>query len=1114
MKIYQLIKVLATFVLLAALQAAGLAQGVTTSSMNGQVTDENGEPLIGANVVAIHQPTGTQYGNATNEKGIFRIPYMRVGGPYKIVVSYTGYERFEKEDVYLSLGQAFNLGAELSATSVELEGIEVTASSTEIIDGNRDGQKTVVDERTINDVPTISRSIQDFARLNPLASISEGSDGFSLSLAGQNNRYNTIYFDGAVSNDVFGLAGSGTNGGQTGAQPISLDAIEQFTISVAPFDIRQSGFAGGTINAVTRSGSNEFEGSAYYFLRNESFAGKTPGGDIADEDRTRLSDFSAETYGLRLGGPIIKNKLFFFANGEIVRNETPQPFEFDRYRGNSTLDEVNQLSSFLQENFGYNPGVFLNNTATLDVDKFLGKIDWNISEKHKLSVRHNYVKAENLEARNSNAFGLEFINGSEFFVSEKNSTALEVNSVFNNNISNKLIVNATFVRDDRDPFGANFPTVELEDGESGEIVFGAERFSTANRLDQDVITARNDFTIYKGRHSALFGVNFEYFNAANLFIRNNFGRYIYDDSDGQTGVQKFLAGDPATEFERSFSQVDNIAGDGSAAIAEFEQILLGFYLQDEFQVNQNLKLTGGLRFNIPFWPTDQPLNQSFNEETVSEIQRFGYDLQGAQTGQFIESQILFSPRFSFNWDISGRDATQLRGGIGMFTSRIPLVWPGGAYNNYGFNIGEVEANNVPFDPNVQNQPVGFDENGNPIRQIDPNNITPSGQIDLFAEDFRLPQTLRVNLALDQKLPGGIIGTLEGIFTKYQNNVRYQNFQLKPAQRLLEGNGPDNRPLFNGVSPGFGDDVVDDRYTGIFLASNTDKGYSFNAAVSLKKPFSNGFAAQVSYAYSDSYTLFDLTSSQNNSQWRGFHNVRGKNFEREAQRSDFAIGHRVFGQVSYAVDYLDFGTSKLSLNFNGQTGGFFSYVVDASNFRFVDDGAFSDNELIFVPESPDQINLVEKEVNGVTYSPAAQWTILDNYIENHDDLADRRGQYATRNSGREPFEFTMDLRFLQDFYLEMANGKRNILQFSVDIFNFTNLLNREWGIRRRAGSFGNYGILELENSIGFPPGDNNTAEYTINQDLIENQEPWDGNIDDSGLRSSRWQMQIGVRYIFN
>lgn len=1110
MKIKNLTRVFGVAMLVLFVQLGAFAQGVTTSSMFGKISDESGEALIGANVLAIHTPSGTTYGVATNVDGFFRIPNMRVGGPYKVTVSYTGYEDNVNENLRLALGQSFRYNIQLGESAILLEGVEVVSGRNDIFDGGNTGQKTVVDAKTISDIPTISRAIGDYARFNPMANITE-DDGFAISLGGQNNRFNTIYFDGAVNNDAFGLSDSGTNGGQTGIQPVSIDAIEEFTIAVAPFDVRQSGFAGGAINAVTKSGTNDIKGSAYYLFRNENLQGDDTFGN-------EPTPFTAKTYGATLGGPIIKDKLFFFANVEIKDDETPQPFDFNDYVGNATRAQLDQVVDKLQNDFGYAAGSFDNNVASLSGTTLLGKIDWNINDVHKLSLRHSFVQGENLEARGSDRNDIRFLNGSEFFVTKTNSTALEINSIFSNTISNRLVVGATFVRDDRDPFGSPFPTVELFD-DNIDWQIGAERFSTANLLNQDVITINNDLTIYKGRHSLLFGANFEYFSAGNLFIRNNYGRYQWEDDDGMSGIERFLADMPASRYERSFSQVDNIAGDDSQAIGAFDQMLLGFYFQDEYQATDRLTLTGGIRVDFPIWPTDQPINEDFNNRTIPAIESFGYDLQGARTGSFIGTSVAFAPRIGFNWDVNGDQTTQIRGGIGIFTSRLPLVWPGGAYNNYGFNIGATAGRNVAFNPNIQNQPVGFDDDGNPINAVNLENPVPSGQIDLFSEDFKLPQVMKINVAVDQKLPWGLIGSLEGLFTQNINAPFYQNFNLKPSDnRNLTANGGDDRPLYQGTQAGFGDDVIEPLYTYIMLASNIDNGgYSYNIAATLRKPLTNGFVGTVSYSYGDAFSVLDGTSSQNNSQWRGYHNVGGRNQVRDPHRSTFATGHRLFGQASYELDYNiagDFGgKTKLALNFNAQTGGFFSYVIGARNFLFTDDGGFDNNELIYVPANAGDINLVDLEVDGTTYTPAQQWALLDAYLNDDEiGLSDRRGEYSERNDGREPMEFSVDLRFVQDFYIKTAKGKTNTLQLTFDVFNFTNLLNSEWGRIRFAGSFGNYDVVNLVNNTS---GSRSTdAEFTINPDLIDGLKPWENNFDNSGLRSSLWNAQIGVRYIFN
>lgn len=1066
------------------------AQGSTTSAMNGRVVDANGEPLPGATVIAVHQPTGSKYGNVTDFDGYYRLANMQVGGPYTITVTFVGYQEFSKSGLMLALGQTLRVNATLEEGATELETVEIIADANDVFDGNRTGQQTIVDESTINQLPTVSRSIGDFARLNPLANIQEGSDGFTISLGGMNNRLNAIYIDGAINNDVFGLAGSGTNGGQTGAAPVSIDAIEQFQVSIAPFDVRQSGFAGGSINAVTRSGTNEVEGSAYYFLRNENLAGKTPTDDET-RDREKLNEFSAQTYGLRIGGPIVKNKLFFFVSAELQRDETPQPFDFADYNGDATQADINNLVNFLQSNYGYDPGTYTNNAAFTNADRFLVKFDYNLSQNHKISLRHSYTNIENLEAVQSTSTGIRFLNGSEYFPSTTNSTALEVKSTFGNNKSNSLIIGYTSVEDDRDPFGMDFPRVFIADGRGG-ITFGSEPFSTANFLEQQILTITDNFELYKGKHTITIGTHNEFYSVGNLFIPQNFGSYEWARSAPINGsnLADFLAGENSSAFFRSYSQVDNLSGDDSKAIAAFNYSQLGLYVQDELQVNDNFKLTAGLRVDLPIFE-ETPLNADFNNTTIPMIESFGYDLEGAQTGQFIKTQLLVAPRIGFNYDIKGDKTTQVRGGIGIFNSRIPLVWPGGAYNNYGFNIGGTRAfGTQPFIADIQNQPPGA---------VDLTNPAPSGNIDLFSEDFKIPQVVKFNAALDQKLPGGIIGTAEFLYTKFLNYVRYQNLNIKPSTVSLTGS-PDDRPVYDRR------DLIDNTYGGIYLATNTNEGYAWNAAFTLTKPFTNGLNASVSYSYGDSYSVFDGTSSQNSSQWRNLHTVGGRNFQTTAQRSDFSQGSRIAANLSYRKEYGGFAASQLSLFYNGQSGRLYSYIYnDNGNLTSEDSREYS---LIYVPANASEINLVDYvDGDGNTVTAAQQYANLEQFINDDPYLSERRGQYAERNTNRTPFESILDLKFQQDFFIEMANGKRNTLTFTLDIFNFSNMLNKDWGRRYFNGSFGNADIIDF---VGFA-ADGTTPLYRYDQDPTE--KIWEGGIIDSGFRSSRWQMQVGVRYTF-
>lgn len=1051
------------------------AQGVTTAAISGVVAEQSGSILPGATVIAVHEPTGTQYGAVSNLDGRFRISNMQVGGPYKITISFIGYQDTELTGYYLQLGQTLTISPKLSEDVSTLSAVEVIAGEGNVIDGNRTGALTIIDENRINSSPTVSRSIADFVRFEPTVDLQEGNDGFAISIAGQNNRYNTIFIDGAVNNDVFGLAGSGTNGGQTGVAPISVDAIEQFQVNVAPFDVRLSGFAGGAINAVTRSGSNNFEGSAYYFVRNQDLAGVLPTEDNAGIERPKLDEFTAETYGIRIGGPIIKDKLFFFVSAELQRDETPLPFNFSTYQGDASRDNLNALEAKLA-GFGYDAGGFENNRSFLEADRLLARLDWNINNNHRLMFRISNTSADNREIFQSDTDEINYQNGAESFISNTLSTSLQWTARFGNNFSNKLTLGYTQVRDDRDPTGADFPYVEISDGR-GTITFGSEQFSTANLLEQDVFTFTNDFEIYSGSHTITIGTHNEFYSMANLFIPFNFGSYEYNT------LNDFLNDDPANFYIRSYSLRDNVSGDDSKAIAEFNAGQLGFYVQDEWQVSDNVKLTGGVRFDIPFFE-DTPVNESFNTATLPQIQTY-YNLQGARTGSFIKSQLLFSPRFGFNWDINGDQSLQLRGGIGVFTSRVPLVWPGGAYNNNGLNRGTVlQFGSAVFEPNINNQPPGV---------VDVNNPEPSGDIDLFAENFRVPQVFKGSVALDVKLPWGMIATGEFLYTKVMNAPYYQNVNLRPAFRNLTG--ADERPFFDRS------DEIDDTYGRVILATNTNRGYSYNASVQLQKPFDNGLQFSVAYSYGDSFSIFDGTSSQNSSQWRGIHAVNGRNSQIDVQRSNFSPGSRVIAQASYRVEYGSFGATTLGAVFTGRSGDPYSYIYnDNGNLNREDS---RERSLIYVPRNFEESNLIDDVNSG--RSAELQWAELNRFIENDPYLRTRRGQYAERNRNRAPFQGFIDLRFLQEFYLEMGSGQRNILQFSVDVFNFANVLNRNWGRLRQVDQ--NFQLINYEGTAA----DGTTPQFTY--DGVINDDPSFADFDDAGFRSSRYQVQLGVRYIF-
>jgi len=841
------------------------------------------------------------------------------------------------------------------------------------------------------------------------------------------------------------------------------------------------------INAITRSGTNDWEGSVYGFVRNQSLVGKTPTSLVEnDDEREGVADFTALTYGMRVGGPIIEDKLFFFLNYERQDDETPQPFNINNYDGRSSQADIDGLSNFLQSTYGYNPGIFDNNTRTLESNKVTVKLDWNINENHKLSLRHGYVQGDNLEARNSGDRNIGFLNGSESFLTTTNSTALELNSTFGNKFSNNLIVTHTSVRDDRDPLGEPFPTVDIQDG-GGTISFGSEPFSTANLLNTDLTTITNNFEIYAGKHTVTLGANLEFANIKNLFFAFNYGDYTFEDQfndDGDlisSGLNQFLTGQDADVYQHGYSLVgDGTVGDESAGSADFKTFQAGFYVQDDIQVTDNFKATLGARIDIPYW-RDGAVNDDFNNRTIPLLEAAGKDLQGARVGQGVQGIAHFAPRLGFNWDVNGDRTTQIRGGIGIFTSRLPLVWPGGTYNNNGITGGFNFEFGQPFVADINNQ---FEDPA-------PGSGNVGGNIDLLAEDFKLPQVIKYNIAIDQKLPiWGLIGSVDFLYTDVITDIYYENLNLGGPVGNYEG--ADTRPFYDRRAE------IDDTYQRIILASNTGGGNATNLTFSLRKPFENGFSGMVSYTYGESNKVFDGTSSQNSSQWRNIQSVNGKNSDIPVSRSDFAAGGRYLANVSYELAWNDNVKTTVGLFYEGSQSRPFSFTYREGRDLLNDDSR--DNALMYIPRDASEIVF-----SGDAAEQAAQYERLETFINSIDYLKENRGKYAERNAVRGPWSHILDLKLLQDFSMNFGN-KKHTFQISADIFNFTNMLNKDWGQRNFV--FSNVSPLQTVST-------GSTPVFTINNgDVNPDGTPNINQVNDNNFQSSRWQAQLGLRYIFN
>jgi len=1045
------------------------AQGSTSSRINGQVIS-SGESLIGATVLATHGPTGFEYGTNTNLEGYFTLNNVQVGGPYTITISYVGYKEETISNVFLALGQTETFNVELAESSVALEEIIVTAGG--LFDGNRTGSETKVSEELISTLPTADRSLTDYLRVSPQASVqSEGG----ISFAGVNQRFNSIFIDGAVNNDVFGLANSGTNGGQTGVSPISPDAIEQIQLVLAPYDVTLGGFAGGGINAVTRSGTNEFEGSLYHFFRDQNMAGKTPTDD-PNVTRSRLADFTARTFGARVGGPLIKNKLFFFTNVEIQRDQTPIPFVESEYIGDSNAATLETIRQKLLDDYGYDPGEFISNNQTLDGEKILLKLDYQVNLNHKLTARHSYVKGTATRHRNNSASRVNFGNTGDLFPSTTNSTALELKSVFGNNVSNNLILGLTTVRDNADILGEPFPQIVMPDG-AGSIAVGSYNFAYSNIVFQDVYTLTNNFNLFRGKHNWTFGTHNEFFKVENLFTIFSTPQYSYFFN----GVERFLAGENADLLlfghEQAFDgQRIRLGDDASNLGPTFNAMQLAFYAQDEIQVNQDLKITAGLRLDVPIFSDDPPLNNTaFNNTSIPLFESAGWDLQGARASKAPSTQLLFSPRIGFNYDVNGDNSFQLRGGAGIFTSRVPWVWPGGMFIRNGLN----SAFNVRV--GVGQQEIF----GQPQEWLDnlTSDVSPTGDVDLFTEDFKYPQILRGSIAADRKFGTGWNATAEFTYSKTLNNMDVKQINISPNS-LGPVSDSDSRPTIDF------NNKIDPTYSNVTLVGNTNEGYTTNFTVQLSKIFSPNTVFNMAYSYTDAKTLLDGRGFINNTNWQDILSVQGNNNPTLA-RSTFAVGSRITSFLSHKFNYSDNASTTVSIFYTGKSGTPFSYTYNNLISDLSNSAGYAD--LVYVPSSQSEINLIDIE-GGATADQ--QWASLDAFINADDYLSSRRGDYAEPNQSRSPFEHVVDLKLIQDINVAGQN-----FQITFDIFNFTNLLSKNWGRRYLVGDF-EFPLIQAQRN-----GETNAAEFQY-RDV---DDPW--AIIQSGTYSSRWNGQLGLRWNF-
>jgi outer membrane receptor protein involved in Fe transport len=1028
---------------------------VTTSSISGNIRGNN-EGLNAATITAVHQPTGTIYRTTSLTGGVFNIVNMIPGGPYRVEASFVGFQNFVQDGLFLTLGDNTRLDVVLSTTNTTLQEVVVSGSANT---RRKTGASTSIGKQQINALPTLSRSLQDFTRLTPQAN--------GNSFGGASNRFNNITIDGAVNNDVFGLSGSGTPGGSAGTTPISLDAIQEIQVVLAPYDITYGNFTGGGVNAVTRSGTNKFDGSVYHFFRNEKTIGKDPVSGV------KPAAFKNQQTGIRFGGPIIQNKLFFFVNGEIARITVPTLFNAGEDKSLLTIADAQRLSDTLNTKYNYKVGSFNAFESQTQSDKLFGRIDWNINEKHRLTVRHNYIKAfdDNI-SRSPTLFRFE--NNAYRFNNTQNITVAELRSRFSNRLSNNLIVGLHKIRDFRSTNGSLFPFVEINHN-SGTIQLGSERSSTANELNQDIFEITDNLRIFRGKHTITLGTHNEFFSFRNLFINNLNGRWSF------SSLNDFYNNNPR-QVQVAYS---NVPGNLRPA-AEFSAAQLGFYAQDEVQLNPKFRLTYGLRVDMPV-VGDAP---SFNK-AVDSTYKGKYS-----TSNIPNKQLLWSPRVGFNYDVDGDRRTIVRGGAGIFTGRIPFVWISNQFSNTGNLLNTINVtDNTNTPQNEVNGGRGFDPNPQAWGSLGSAGRT--FEVNLIDKNFKLPQVFRVNLATDVRLPGEMMATFEGIYSKTVNNVLYQNVNLAAPVGVVDptfNNGADKRIAFSS-STNAGGRRINQNITNAILITNTNRGYSYNLTAQLSKTWRNLYAS-VAYNHNDAAEVNSGASSTAVSNWE-FVQVVGDPNNPALATSNYALTHRITSVLSYNVNYAKYFKTSVSFFYEGRSGTRFTYVT---NGDLNSDGQFG-NDLIYVPRNTGEIKFIDAlNANGTVRATAAQQAAaFESFIAGNKYLNSRRGMYTERNGTNTPWENVVDMRLAQDVAVN-AGGQRHTFQITFDVFNVTNLINRDWG-RQYSVNNQAYNLLTTVNrTSGAFAG--RGYNFTIGQ------QPWNTTF------GSRFQGQLGVRYSFN
>lgn len=1101
-----------TILLLAICSSTFLFAQVTTSSITGTVTDDKGEPLVGASITIIHEPSGTKYVTSSKNSGGFNLPGLRPGGPYKVTINFVGFKQYVEEGFNLVLGDAYNITTVMVPETVDLSAVVVTNTVRRRAFLDKSGASTSIGAIQLSTLPTISRSITDYTRITPQSN--------GTSFAGRDNRMNNMQVDGANLNNNFGLSSDLLPGG---GNPISLDAYQEISVNISPYDVRQSGFTGAGISAITKSGTNTFHGSVYGSYRDQSFSGT----NVAGTKLPSPAKTNNKLYGLTLGGPIIKDKLFFFVNAEIEKSSrpgityTPKGGSGNGTESNVPIDSLAKLSDYLKSTYNFDPGAYDNfpNFETKN-QKILAKLDWNISTAHKLTLKFSdYVSDDvnspsgsgNVNGASSQSsivsywgsyrFGLNAMgfNNVNYTIQDKvRSGSFELNSNFKGKFANQFLATFTKISSIKGHEGETFPFADImgitPGSKNNYLSFGNAPFNgNNNQVINDVFNVTDNFTYFAGKHTLTAGVTYEYQKVGNMFMPGSQGYYLFGS------LNDFMTNQPPKIFSINYSL---IPGQDAVFGSNMKVGQLGVYVQDEYNPNPQFKLTYGLRVDLPIYPQQPIENPAIT--ALNLLDRDGNTVHYS-TGKWPRSLPLFAPRVGFRWDLYGDKSLIIRGGTGIITGRVPFVYPAAIPNGSGmYTFGTLitktsDLVNFLFNPDPHAYNPQYNQNLNPAQFPTVAGTVAPGTFYAADPKYKFPQVWRTDLAIEKRLGNGWGVLLEALFTKDINDPTVRNAnQVMDGDETVRLGANEVRQRYSSTAAR----RVNSSITNAAILENIKQGSSFVFTAQLSKSFSKGFYASLAYNYTLAMEGAPNLGSQPASVWSAIYTSKTQN-DIETAYSGFAVPHRIVGTLSYRFEYLKALATTVTLFYEGASQGSYSYIY---NGDINNDGNSAD--LMYIPKDPSEITFVNMPASGNTpaFSAQLQSDAFFYFISQDKYLRKHKGQNAERNSARYPWLDRVDLNFQQELFKNIGKNK-HALDFNVSVVNFLNLINHNWGVRKLYIVNNPLKVVAVSNGIPTFQLATYTPAGSSTRRLI------DKTFINQTSTSTTWGIQLGLKYSF-